>query len=155
MILLLFPTHALFFLLYAPESLLFFFTVLSVLFVWRLASFSLCFTSNISFVKPSVNSSFHSHLPKLVSKVPNILCHNCFSLSLLWNSEFLKSWDDQVIMSHVCSTIHSYSISKTEWIWHLDSRKVFDFNAKVFQCQNSSYYKIVHTDFFNYYFFCL
>ena len=154
MILLLFPTHALFFLLYAPESLLFFFTVLSVLFVWRLASFSLCFTSNISFVKPSVNSSFHSQLPKLVSKVPNILCHNCFSLSLLWNSEFLKSWDDQVIMSHVCSTIHAYSISKTEWIWHLDSRKVFDFNAKVFQCQNSSYYKIVHTDFFNY-FFCL
>lgn len=44
------------------------------------------------------------------------------------------------------STLHAHSVAKTGCICHLDPRKAFDFNVKVFQCQNSLHCKIVHTN---------
>lgn len=128
----------------------FFLTVLSVLF-WRPTASSLQRRPNISFAKPSINSSFHSHLPKIVSKYWTYYIIIVY-LSLLSNSELLTGRDDRWSCLMYVSNLHAYSISKTKWIWHLDSRKTFDFNWKVFQCQNSPYCKNVHTNFLQIFF---
>ena len=80
---------------YVCSFLLFFLTVLSVLF-WRPTASSLQRRPNISFAKPSINSSFHSHLPKIVSKYWTYYII-IVSLSLLLSSLQAEMTGDHVL----------------------------------------------------------
>lgn len=151
MILLIFPTHALHFLLSAPESLLFF---LYCPFCPLLKSSCLFFMfhAKISFAKPSINCSPFPLSKTFIAKVQTY-CIIIVYFSLL-RTELFKAEKARWSWLMYVSTLYAYLTSKTEWIWHLDSRKAFDFNVKVFQCWNFPYCKIVHTNFLQLRFVC-
>lgn len=72
-------------------------------------------------------------------------------LPLLWNSELLKDRADPWWCLMYVSTLYAYSVFKTEWMWHLDSRKALTlmwkyFNVKILHC------KIIHTHFLQIFF---